>query len=113
MSGSDWLPGAVPVPGQITLILDLHGLGGPLVDAALGVPEPTVDQWESGELVPTRAQMLRLALLTGCPVERFYMPMRGNSHTFVCAIPDGEPSVAGHILPGQLLLDDLAEEEPG
>ena len=56
---------------------------------------------------------MRLALLTGCPVERFYMPMRGNSHTFVCAIPDGEPSVAGHILPGQLLLDDLAEEEPG
>lgn len=70
-----------PVPAQITLALDLRGLSGDQVDRDLGVwespggewtPGTAVDRWEDGTLVPTRAQVERLALLTAMPVERFY-----------------------------------------
>uniref|UniRef100_UPI003F49B3EB hypothetical protein n=1 Tax=Nonomuraea sp. CA-251285 TaxID=3240002 RepID=UPI003F49B3EB len=66
----------VPVPRRITMALDLAGLHGPGVDAALGVPEPTVDQWESGELVPTAEQLVALARLTGQAVGWFFRPVR-------------------------------------
>src|SRR5689334_17740942 len=57
---------------RITLALDLRALYGPEVDQALGVEEPTVDRWESGDEVPTPAQVMRIAALTGFPVGFFY-----------------------------------------
>jgi DNA-binding transcriptional regulator YiaG len=60
-------------PRRITMALDLRNLHGPAVDAALGVPEPTVDQWEAGELVPTAWDVRRLAALTGFPVLWFHL----------------------------------------
>lgn len=65
-----------PDPRRITAALDLAGLYGPDVDRALGGEEPMVDRWESGELVPTRAQVDALAELTGQPVGFFYQPHR-------------------------------------
>lgn len=65
---------SAPTPQRITTALDMAGLYGPEVDAALGVREPTVDQRESGESVPTAAQVRRLAILTGFPVAFFYGP---------------------------------------
>lgn len=61
-----------PNPERITTALDAAGLWGPEVDRACGVEEPTVDLWESGELVPTREQVEALAALTGFPVAFFY-----------------------------------------
>ncbi len=75
-----------PVPYRITQALDVRGLYGPSVDVALGVEEPTVDLWESGELVPTKAQIKRLALLTGMPEEFFYREPEPSpeGQVFVC-----------------------------
>ena len=53
------------LPWRITMWLDMRGLYGPEVDAELGVPEPTVDQWEAGEVYPTWDQVLALANLVG------------------------------------------------
>ncbi|MEV7011761.1 helix-turn-helix transcriptional regulator [Streptosporangium sp. NPDC051022] len=64
-----------PVPYRITTALDMRMLYGPEVDRALGVEEPAVDQWETGELVPTREQVEALAKLTDYPVEFFYRPV--------------------------------------
>ncbi|MEU4703416.1 hypothetical protein [Nonomuraea dietziae] len=64
----------VPVPYRITTALDLCGLYGPEVDRALGGEEPMVDQWETGELVPTSEQIEALATLTGYPAAYFYKP---------------------------------------
>lgn len=50
-----------PVPARISAALELRGLDGPQVDEACGVVEPAVDQWESGELIPTTAQVAALA----------------------------------------------------
>lgn len=66
--------GPIPVPARITLALDSRGMFGAWVDEACGVAEPAVDQWEAGELVPTRHQVELLAELTGYPVEFFYRP---------------------------------------
>ncbi len=63
-----------PTPERITTALNLRMLYGPEVDEALGGEEPMVDEWESGERVPTFEQMQRLALLTGFPVRFFYQP---------------------------------------
>jgi hypothetical protein len=63
-----------PTPERITAALNMAGLDGPGVDYACGVEEPTVDLWESGELVPTREQVASLAMLTGFPWRFFYMP---------------------------------------
>jgi hypothetical protein len=63
-----------PVPQRITAALDVQGLFGPEVDRACGVEEPTVDLWESGEMVPTPEQVEALACLTGFPVHYFYKP---------------------------------------
>ncbi|MER5649698.1 hypothetical protein [Streptosporangium sp. NPDC002524] len=64
-----------PIPWRITTALDARKLYGPEVDRALGGEEPMVDQWESGELVPTPEQIVKLARLTGWPVGFFYRPL--------------------------------------
>lgn len=92
--GSAWTPGARPEPSRITHALDNAGpamerLEGPEVDRALGVEEPTVDLWETGELVPTDEQVRRLAVLTGWPVGWFYQPpLPEYERVFICAMPD-------------------------
>lgn len=53
------------IPARITQVLDMRGLYGPEVDEACGVEEPTVDQWEAGEVYPTWEQVLALSALTG------------------------------------------------
>jgi hypothetical protein len=63
-----------PTPQRITTALDMRELYGPEVDQALGGKEPMVDEWESGERIPTFAQMQALAMLTGFPVKFFYQP---------------------------------------
>jgi hypothetical protein len=72
---------ASPVPWRITLALDSRGLDGPEVDIACGVVEPAVDQWERGEVVPTREQVEALATLTDYPARWFYL--RGDPPTGV------------------------------
>lgn len=75
-----------PVLARITAALDLRGLYGPEVDRACGVEEPTVDQWEAGELVPTPEQVDALARLTDFPVAYFYMPMKAlTGPMFLCS----------------------------
>lgn len=72
-------------PERITIALDARGLYGPEVDAALGVPEPTVDEWEAGLYPPTREQLKRLADLTEYPVKFFLsQPVPFDGATFVC-----------------------------
>jgi len=61
-----------PNRARITHALDALRLYGPEVDEALGVREPTVDLWESGDLIPTAAQIKRLALVTQYAEEFFY-----------------------------------------
>jgi transcriptional regulator with XRE-family HTH domain len=63
-----------PTPERITAALDIRGLYGPEVDEALGGEEPMVDEWESGERVPTKEQVRALARLTDFPVTFFYLP---------------------------------------
>ncbi|GHE31970.1 hypothetical protein GCM10017673_38420 [Streptosporangium violaceochromogenes] len=77
-----------PVPYRITTALDMRELYGPEVDRALGGEEPMVDQWESGELVPTRAQIEALAKLTDYPPDFFYWPVEAHERrgtTFLCS----------------------------
>lgn len=69
-----------PVPERITIALDAAGLWGPEVDRALGVEEPTVDLWETGELVPSPDQVRALAKLCGVTPTMLYRevpPIRG------------------------------------
>ncbi|MET4614150.1 transcriptional regulator with XRE-family HTH domain [Rhodococcus sp. PvR044] len=76
-----------PIPFRITTALDMADLHGPEVDAALGVPEPTVDLWEEGKLVPTDDQLERLAELTGFAVEYFFRerpPQSEGGAMFLC-----------------------------
>lgn len=54
------------------MALDSCGLEGPEVDVACGGVEPMVDEWETGERVPTPEQMELLADLTQYPVAFFY-----------------------------------------
>lgn len=65
-------PNRAPDPDRITAALDWRGMFGPEVDEALGVAEPMVDLWESGDIVPTGVEVRRLATLTGFPVHWFY-----------------------------------------
>lgn len=80
--------GPLPIPARITDALDHMGAEGPEVDIALGGVEPMVDQWEAGELVPTRAQVELLAEYTGFPVGYFYKPVQEWEtkpvRTFIC-----------------------------
>jgi hypothetical protein len=66
--------GQCPTPQRITLALDYRQLYGPEVDKACGVEEPTVDLWETGEVVPTFEQIEALGALTQFPVAFFYRP---------------------------------------
>jgi DNA-binding transcriptional regulator YiaG len=66
--------GKTPTPQRITAALDMRQLYGPEVDQALGGEEPMVDEWESGERIPSFEQVQRLALLTDFPVKFFYLP---------------------------------------
>lgn len=63
-----------PTPERITMALNLCDLYGPEVDQMLDGEEPMVDEWESGERIPTFEQMQKLAELTGYPVRFFYQP---------------------------------------
>jgi hypothetical protein len=63
-----------PTPERITAALDMCDLYGPQVDEALGGQEPMVDEWESGERIPTKEQVQALAWLTGFPMKFFYLP---------------------------------------
>lgn len=80
-----------PAASRITCALDLRQLYGPQVDAALGVlqdPPDVVDRWEAGTLVPSFAEVERLAELTGFLVEWFYGPELPSAEgAFVCRIP--------------------------
>lgn len=79
-----WEAGAI-VPHRITMALDLADLYGPEVDAALEVPEPTVDCWEAGTLYPTWPQLLALAALTRFPVGFFAKPhIAIDGPVFIC-----------------------------
>lgn len=81
------MTGRKPIPYRITTALDMADLHGPEVDAALGVPEPTVDLWEEGKLVPTGDQLERLAELTGFAVEYFFRerpPQSEEGAMFLC-----------------------------
>jgi transcriptional regulator with XRE-family HTH domain len=73
-----------PTPQWITVALDWRGLYGPQVDQCLGVVEPAVDQWETGELVPTAEQLARLAALVELDVAFFFRPARGPVTGWVC-----------------------------
>lgn len=66
--------GKTPTPERITMALDFRDLYGPEVDQALGGEEPMVDEWESGERVPSLTQIQALAKLTDFPVRFFYQP---------------------------------------
>jgi hypothetical protein len=68
-----------PYPERITQALDCPAapgavgpLEGPGVDEFCGVVEPTVDLWETGEVIPSEEELALLAELTGYPVEFFY-----------------------------------------
>jgi DNA-binding transcriptional regulator YiaG len=87
--GERELAGRKPVPHRITTALNLMGLYGPEVDRALGGEEPMVDQWESGELVPTREQVELLAELTQYPVHYFYIPIKEPGGIGVVCTSDG------------------------
>jgi len=63
-----------PTPQRITIALDICDLYGPEVDEALGGQEPMVDEWETGQRIPTKEQVQALAVLTGYPVDYFYLP---------------------------------------
>jgi len=74
-----------PNPSRITLALDAAGLWGPEVDRACGVEEPTVDLWESGELVPTREQVEALAKLCGVTPVMLYLDDPPCGPIWICS----------------------------
>lgn len=73
-----------PTPERITLALDAAGLFGPGADAQLGTAPPALDQWESGDLVPTDAQLAALADRAGVTVEWLYGPPPDDVVGWVC-----------------------------
>lgn len=80
---------ADPEPTRITCALDLGGFYGPQVDEACDAHEPDVDQWETGELVPMREQIDKLAALTGFAPWWFYgPPLDGLGNIFICSMED-------------------------
>ena len=81
---------AKPNRYRITTALDYRGLYGPEVDEALGVDEPTVDEWESGELLPTTEDIQCLATLTHFPVAFFYgVTMKEPELVYMCGMGIG------------------------
>ena len=78
-----------PTPERITAALDMCDLYGPEVDRALGGEEPMVDEWETGERIPTQEQVEALSRLTGWPVKFFYLPPPPKLPLFLCSATDG------------------------
>jgi transcriptional regulator with XRE-family HTH domain len=77
------------------MALDLRELYGPEVDQALGGEEPMVDEWESGERVPSLEQVQALAELTQFPVKFFYQPPpRPLDNGWLCGSGGCEPLVS-------------------
>jgi hypothetical protein len=65
------------------------GLDGPEVDVTLGGEEPMVDEWETGDRVPTFEDVERLSGLTGYPVAFFFAPMNDGPFVMFMCGPDG------------------------
>lgn len=78
-----------PTPERITVALDICDLYGPEVDEALGGQEPMVDEWETGERVPTSEQVQALSVLTGFPVAFFYLPPPPQLENVMLCTADG------------------------
>lgn len=78
-----------PTPERITAALDMASLYGPEVDQALSGQEPMVDEWESGDRIPTKEQVHALARLTGFPVKFFYRPAPDMPGTILLCGDDG------------------------
>ena len=97
-----WRSDAPVVPRRISQAFDMCEMFGPEVDRALGVEEPTVDRWESGEEVPTEVQVKKIAVLTGFPLPFFYKPMEALlGDGWICSADGCEPlegwkPTAGH-----------------
>jgi DNA-binding transcriptional regulator YiaG len=74
-------------PSRITCALDRIAVDGPEVDEALGVKEPTVDEWEAGTRKPTADDLLRLVTLTHLPLSWFINPepVPGIERGWICA----------------------------
>jgi hypothetical protein len=85
-----------PTPERITAALDICGLYGPEVDEALGGQEPMVDEWESGDCVPTKEQIHAIARLTGFPVKFFYLPPPDRTSPVIICGEDGCRSLGPH-----------------
>lgn len=82
-------PDCPPTPRRITFALDEAELYGPEVDEALGVREPTVDNWEAGIEIPTPMDVERLAALTRKPLSYFYLPEPEPMHGMFLCGPNG------------------------
>lgn len=63
------MEGRRATPRRCTLVLDAVQAEGAWVDAACGAAEPEVDLWEAGHLYPSWENTVRLAALTGTPLE--------------------------------------------
>lgn len=87
-----WASGWVR-PYLITRWLNHRDLYGPEVDAALGVPEPTVDRWEAGLQYPTWAQLQRLGTLTGLHPRWFIAKHTNDPPIHICPPPPPEDRV--------------------
>lgn len=84
-----WEAGLVR-PYLLSLWMNHRGVEGPEVDAACGVPEPTVDLWEEGRVYPTWDQLLALATFCELPVWRFTEDV-DTTRTFLCARSNRAP----------------------
>lgn len=113
--------GPMPVPARITIALDSIGAEGPWVDEYLGGAEPMVDQWEAGELTPTRAQIEKLAELTHFPPEFFYKAVQDWEHEpatmFLCQMgrrgDNGLTIIRSHVdWSGVLQVEQLTPDRP-
>lgn len=56
-------------PWRITIALRQAGFAGAWVNQALGVPERTVERWESGIFYPTWVDRVAIAELTGAALD--------------------------------------------
>lgn len=78
-----WEAGQVR-PYLVSAWLDYRGFYGPGVDQALGVPEPSVDLWEAGQLYPTWEQFQALGTLCGVPLRLFTSADPRPPRVWVC-----------------------------
>lgn len=78
--------GRQPEAVRIGIALDIRDMYGPEVDESLATTEPTVDQWEAGQLTATELDVRRLATLTGFPPPWFYdeVPESWKGTAIIC-----------------------------